>query len=110
MARQTIEELTDDLDGSPADRTVGFGYAGADYELELSEEHAAQLAAVFERYVAAARRVGEQRGSGRRAGGRPTGRRPSGWSAGGRGGGGSGVGAGERHRGFRSRPDLQRSA
>lgn len=71
MARHTIEQLTDDLDGSAADRTVRFGWDGTDYEVDLNSEHAEQFEAALERFVQAARRTGGR--SGRRSG---PGRRP----------------------------------
>ena len=65
MAKTTIVQLTDDLDGSKADKTVSFGIDGANYEIDLSQENAAALEDAFAKYVGAARRV-----SGRAAAGR----------------------------------------
>src|SRR5512135_1015785 len=43
VAQKVTRKLVDDLDGSPAVATVRFGYDGHDYEIELSEAHAAEL-------------------------------------------------------------------
>jgi hypothetical protein len=37
--------------------TISFSVDGANYEIDLSEENAAQLRRVFEKYVAAGRRA-----------------------------------------------------
>jgi hypothetical protein len=39
MAKTTIVQLTDDLDGGKADTTVSFGLDGVNYEIDLSEEN-----------------------------------------------------------------------
>lgn len=57
MARQIITVLTDDIDGSTADRTVEFGLDGVGYAIDLSEENIAKLREVLEPYVAVATRV-----------------------------------------------------
>ena len=43
MARRTVVEHTDDLDGSAATETVAFGLDGVDYEIDLSARNAARL-------------------------------------------------------------------
>jgi hypothetical protein len=51
----------DDLDHTVlANTTVNFSLDGADYELDLTHEHAAELRAVFADYIQAARVVGSQ--------------------------------------------------
>ena len=57
MARRTVVERTDDLDGSTATETVQFGLDGVDYEIDLSARNAARLRAELERYQAAGRRL-----------------------------------------------------
>jgi hypothetical protein len=59
MAKQTVvtEILVDDLDGSPAERTIRFAWDGVAYELELSKKNALALDKVIRPYVAAARRA-----------------------------------------------------
>jgi hypothetical protein len=52
--------LTDDLDGSLVEgdgRTVNFSIEGANYEIDLSAEHTAELHGVFDKYISAGRRV-----------------------------------------------------
>ncbi len=66
MAQKVTRELVDDLDGSPAAATVRFGYDGRDYEIELSEEHAAELDEFLALYLEHARRVGDDSRAGRR--------------------------------------------
>src|SRR5512144_1300684 len=57
MVQRVTTERIDDLDGSPAVETVRFGYAGREYEIDLNEEHAAQLDEAFARYLEHARRA-----------------------------------------------------
>jgi hypothetical protein len=68
MAKQTVvtELLVDDLDGSPADRTVTFSWDGTAYEIELSKKNAVAFERAVRPYVDAARRL--RGGRGRRAG------------------------------------------
>jgi hypothetical protein len=71
VARETITQLIDDLDGNPADRTVRFSLDGQVYELELSAKNISALEESLKPYMAAARSVapsGRNRGSGPRAG------------------------------------------
>ncbi len=57
MVQRVITERYDDLDGSPAVETVRFGYAGREYEIDLSEEHAAELDEGLAPYIERARRA-----------------------------------------------------
>src|SRR5690606_20390510 len=57
VARKTVIELIDDLDGSKADETVTFGIDGVTYEIDLSADHAEDLRSLFEAYVKAGRTV-----------------------------------------------------
>ena len=63
MAQKVQTLFIDDLDGGEADSTVRFGLDGADYEIDLSTEHARALRDALARYVEAARRA---RGGARR--------------------------------------------
>jgi hypothetical protein len=56
VAREVIEKLIDDLDGSDAVETVTFGLDGATYEVDLSKKNAAAFRKSLGRYVSAARR------------------------------------------------------
>src|SRR5512135_2133866 len=68
MVQKVVRELVDDLDGSPAVETVRFGYAGRDYEIDLSEEHAVELDELLAPYVEHGRRVnGAKPSRGRRS-------------------------------------------
>ena len=62
MARKTIVELTDDLDGKKAAETVSFALDGRPMEIDLSSANAAKLRKALEPYIEAGRRV---RGGGR---------------------------------------------
>ncbi|MDG4831357.1 Lsr2 family protein [Solwaraspora sp. WMMD1047] len=77
MAKQVITLLTDDLDGSEADRTVEFGLDGVTYTIDLSEKNVGKLRQALNVYIDAGSRVGrggnESRRGGRRGnGGAPT--------------------------------------
>ena len=66
MAREVIEKLIDDLDGSAAVETVSFALDGTTYEIDLSKKNAAAFRKVLDRYVAAAQRKGGTRSTPRR--------------------------------------------
>ncbi len=80
MARTTIVQLTDDIDGSQAAETVRFAVDGRRYKIDLSTEHAESLRDSLAQFVAAARRAGRANASSRRGQGRqgrPQGRNSS---------------------------------
>ena len=58
MAQKIQTLFIDDLDGSAAEGTVRFGLDGAEYEIDLSAEHANALRDVLARYISAGRRSG----------------------------------------------------
>jgi len=66
LARTTIVQLTDDIDGSAAAETVSFAVDGRSYEIDLSTEHANALRDNLAPFVAAARRAGRVDASSRR--------------------------------------------
>ena len=70
MAKQVITVLTDDLDGTDADRTVEFGLDGVNYTIDLSDKNAGKLRKALEPYLSAGTRIGRGRVEGR--GGRQT--------------------------------------
>ncbi|MEG9246568.1 Lsr2 family protein [Arthrobacter sp. Soc17.1.1.1] len=74
MAQKVKIILIDDIDGGEADETVRFGLDGVQYEIDLSEAHAAELRAALGDYVGAARRSNssKQRSSGSAASGAPS--------------------------------------
>src|SRR5262245_58324877 len=61
MAQRIETMLIDDLDGTKAAETVGFGLDGIFYEIDLSEKSAASLRRAFAKYVDAGRRTGRSR-------------------------------------------------
>jgi hypothetical protein len=58
MAKQVITVLTDDIDGTDADRTVAFGLDGLSYTIDLSEKNAGKLRKALEPFIAAGHRLG----------------------------------------------------
>ena len=58
MAKKRLWILVDDFDGSPAAETVTFALDGTTYEVDLSEENAAELRDVLQPWIAAGRRRG----------------------------------------------------
>ena len=66
MAREVIEKLIDDVDGSAAVETVSFALDGTSYEIDLSKKNAAAFRKVLDSYVAAAQRKGGARSTPRR--------------------------------------------
>src|ERR687889_210929 len=76
MARQTAELLIDDLDGSRLQEgegdTITFAYQGAEYTIDLSQEHVDEFHDALAKYIAAAQKV-----SGRRAASSTSSTRPN---------------------------------
>jgi hypothetical protein len=58
MATKTTVILKDDLDGGPADETVRFGLAGAQYEIDLSKKNARAFRKQLAPYLDHARKAG----------------------------------------------------
>jgi hypothetical protein len=56
MTQRTQVLLIDDLDGSSADETVGFGLDGSSYEIDLSTKNAGRLRDALAEYVAHGRK------------------------------------------------------
>lgn len=71
MARktETIVFVTDDLDGSNADRTIAFAYDGTSYEIDLNKKNASAFDKAIAPWVKAARKA-PRSGATRRAGSR----------------------------------------
>jgi hypothetical protein len=72
MAKTTIVQLVDDLDGSEAHETIKFGLDGLSYEIDLSNKNAAKLRTALAPYVDHGTRI-----SGRAAAARGGVRRPA---------------------------------
>lgn len=73
MAKKVITLLTDDLDGSRADRTVEFGLDGVTYTIDLSESNVGKFRQALDAYITAGNRVGRSGSDARRAGRRANG-------------------------------------
>jgi len=58
VVRNEIIRLVDDLDGSEAVDTVSFGLDGAEYEIDLNDEHIDLLRWALMPYIKAARKAG----------------------------------------------------
>lgn len=65
MAQKIRVELLDDLTGTAASETVTFALDGVSYEIDLSEENAAQLRDTMNPYVIAGRRTAGRAKKGR---------------------------------------------
>lgn len=68
MAQKVRVLLIDDVDGTDAAETVSFGLDGVQYEIDLSEQHAAQLRDSLATWVGHARRAGGRKKVGRAGG------------------------------------------
>ena len=60
MAQKVTVELEDDLDGSPADETVRFGFDATEYEIDLSEKNARAFRTQLAPFVEHARKPGRR--------------------------------------------------
>jgi hypothetical protein len=67
MAQRVNVVLVDDIDDSEATETVSFALDGVDYEIDLSDEHAAELRAAVSLYIGHARRTGGRRKNAKRS-------------------------------------------
>jgi uncharacterized membrane protein YgcG len=90
MAQRVNVVLVDDIDGTDASETVSFAIDGVDYEIDLSEGHAADLREAVSLYVGHARRIGGRRKGARRS---SSGSGGTGGAGGSGGSGGSGASA-----------------
>lgn len=64
MAKKTIVEWVDDIDGTAAAETVTFTIDGSSYEIDLSEKNAEKLRAAMSGWIDAGRRSGHRRARG----------------------------------------------
>jgi nucleoid-associated protein Lsr2 len=69
MARKITVALEDDPNGGPADETVRFGLAGAEYEIDLSNKNATAFRKKLAPFIEHAREAGREQ---RRRPGRAT--------------------------------------
>jgi hypothetical protein len=77
MARKTVVQFVDDIDGGQADETVIFGLDGSDYEIDLSAKNATELREALAPFVGSGRRTGGRAATGRRGRGSRASRRAS---------------------------------
>lgn len=56
MAKQILERILDDLDGSEGAASIEFGLDGVMYTIDLNEKHQDELRATLEPFLASARR------------------------------------------------------
>ncbi len=64
MARKTVVDWVDDIDGTAASETVPFTIDGSRYEIDLSEKNAAKLRDAMSGWIEASRRSGHRRARG----------------------------------------------
>ena len=69
MARKTVVEWVDDIDGTAASETVTFTIDGSRYEIDLSEKNAAKLRETMSGWIEAGRRSSHRRSRGSGGGG-----------------------------------------
>lgn len=67
MAKETIERLIDDIDGSEADVNVRFEIDGQSWSIDLNSKHENEMRAKLGPFLDAARRVRNEPASGRAA-------------------------------------------
>jgi hypothetical protein len=61
VARKTVVEWVDDIDGTAASETVNFTIDGSRYEIDLSDKNAAKFRKVMSGWIDASRRSGHRR-------------------------------------------------
>jgi hypothetical protein len=67
MAQKVTVQLVDDIDGSEASETISFAVDGVTYEIDLSENNAAELREAFARWIGHARKSGGRRTTSKRS-------------------------------------------
>ncbi|GAB3068052.1 histone-like nucleoid-structuring protein Lsr2 [Pedococcus soli] len=65
MAQRTIVQLTDDIDGSEATRTIDFAFYGTSYEIDLNDKNFKKFDEAIRPYMEKARKTSGRRSSGR---------------------------------------------
>ena len=58
MAKRVIHELIDDINGQPADESLGFGLDGVQYEIDLTAKNAAKLRDALAPFLAGGTKLG----------------------------------------------------
>lgn len=67
MAKTTITQITDDLDGSNGAQTYSFAWQGTEYAIDLSNKNFRVLDKLLRPYVEAGQRVARHSASSRRS-------------------------------------------
>lgn len=67
MARNTIVEILDDLDGSKNAQEITFSFQGVDYTIDLAKKNLAAFEKAIAPYLEAASKVSKTRSGGKRA-------------------------------------------
>jgi hypothetical protein len=67
MAKTTITQITDDLDGSKGAETYRFGWQGDEFEIDLSNKNFKAFYKAIEPYLEAATKVPKRSSSTRRS-------------------------------------------
>jgi hypothetical protein len=57
VVQKVLTLLQDDIDGSEAQETVEFSLDGVTYQIDLNEDHAAELRALFSPFLESGRRI-----------------------------------------------------
>ena len=60
MARQIIENITDDIDGSADAQAIQFSYAGTEYTIDLAKKNRAALEKALKPYIEAGTKVSKR--------------------------------------------------
>lgn len=63
MVQRTVIVRSDDIDGTPASRSIEFTIDGVSYTIDLSEEHAGEFDAALDPWIRHARRTSKPRGT-----------------------------------------------
>ena len=63
MAKHTIIQMTDDLDGSEATQSVEFSFRGKSYTIDLNDANASEFDDALAPYIGAAEQAGGSRSS-----------------------------------------------
>jgi len=58
LAKTTVVQMTDDIDGSEASQSLHFSLDGLAYEIDLNDDNAESLRSKLGAYIGAARKVG----------------------------------------------------
>lgn len=65
MARETIINLIDDIDGTKADVTIKYAFDGNNYEVDLTDDHAEDFREHMQEWLDRSRRIGQANNSAR---------------------------------------------